>query len=109
MILSSSKRSVFAQAALGATIEVPTLEGTATLKIPEGTQTGTLFRLRGKGVPHLRGSGRGDELVRVRIDVPTKLNQAQREAIRQVAEAFGEEVALPEKGFIGKVKEAFGK
>ncbi len=99
----------FAQAALGATIEVPTLEGTATLKIPEGTQTGTLFRLRGKGVPHLRGSGRGDELVRVRIDVPTKLNQAQREAIRQVAEAFGEEVALPEKGFIGKVKEAFGK
>lgn len=99
----------FAQAALGATIEVPTLEGTATLKIPEGTQTGTLFRLRGKGVPYLRGSGRGDELVRVRIDVPTKLNQAQREAIRQVAEAFGEEVALPEKGFIGKVKEAFGK
>jgi molecular chaperone DnaJ len=79
------------------------------LKIPEGTQTGTLFRLRGKGVPYLRGSGRGDELVRVRIDVPTKLNQAQREAIRQVAEAFGEEVALPEKGFIGKVKEAFGK
>ncbi|NLC53763.1 MAG: molecular chaperone DnaJ [Firmicutes bacterium] len=99
----------FAQAALGATIEVPTLEGTATLKIPEGTQPGTLFRLRGKGVPYLRGSGRGDELVRVRIEVPTKLNQAQREAIREVAEAFGEEVSLPEKGFIGKVKEAFGK
>lgn len=99
----------FAQAALGATIDVPTLEGTASLKIPEGTQPGTLFRIRGKGIPYLRGSGRGDELVRVRIEVPTKLNPAQREAIRQVAEAFGEEVAPPEKGFIGKVKEAFGK
>ncbi|NLM37471.1 MAG: molecular chaperone DnaJ [Firmicutes bacterium] len=99
----------FAQAALGAVIEVPTLEGTATLRIPEGTQPGTLFRIRGKGIPYLHGSGRGDELVRVRIEVPTKLNPAQREAIRQVAEAFGEEVGLPEKGFIGKVKEAFGK
>lgn len=99
----------FAQAALGAVIEVPTLEGTATLKIPEGTQPGTLFRLRGKGVPYLNGGGRGDQLVRVHIDVPTKLTPAQREAIHQVAEAFGEEVGQPDKGFFGKVREAFGK
>ncbi|NLY91286.1 MAG: molecular chaperone DnaJ [Firmicutes bacterium] len=99
----------FAQAALGATIEVPTLEGTATLKIPEGTQPGTQFRIRGKGIPYLQGSGRGDELVRVHIEVPKKLSAAQREAIQQLAEAFGEEVAPPEKGFINKVKEAFGK
>ncbi len=99
----------YAQAALGASIEVPTLEGTATLKIPEGTQPGTLFRLRGQGIPHLRGSGRGDELVRVGIKVPSKLTSAQRDAIRQVAEAFGEEVPPAEKGIIDKVKEAFGK
>ena len=99
----------YTKAALGGSIDVPTLEGTATLKIPEGTQPGTLFRIKGKGIPYLRGSGRGDELVRVKIEIPTKLTTAQREAIRNLAEAFGEEVAPPEKGFIGKVKEAFGK
>ena len=99
----------YAQATLGGTVEVPTLESPAELRIPEGTQPGTLFKLRGKGIPHLRGSGRGDLLVRVKIEVPTKMTPAQREAVRQLAEAFGEQVSPPEKGFINKVKEAFGK
>lgn len=99
----------FAQATMGATVEVPTLEGSAELKIPEGTQPGTLFKMRGKGIPYLRGSGRGDQLVRVKIEVPSKLNAAQREAVRKMAEAFGEEVAPPDKGLIGKVREALGK
>lgn len=98
----------FTQAVLGATIQVPTLEGEAELKIPEGTQTGTLFRLRGKGIPHLRGHGRGDELIRVKVQIPTKMTPAQREAVRRLAEAFGEE-APDEKGFFEKVKDAFGR
>ena len=99
----------FAQAALGGTVEVPTLDGKTELKIPEGTQPGTIFKMRGKGIPYLRGSGRGDQLVRVKIEVPTKLNSAQREAVQKMAEAFGEEVVPPDKGLFGKVREAFGK
>ncbi len=99
----------YAQAVLGGTVEVPTLEGKADLKIPEGTQPGTLFRIRGKGIPHLRGYGRGDELVRVKIDVPTRLTPEQREAVQQLAEAFGDEILPQDKGFFDKVKDAFGK
>ena len=99
----------FAQATLGGTVEVPTLEGKTELKIPEGTQPGTIFKMRGKGIPYLRSSGRGDQLVRVKIGVPTKLNTAQREAVQKMAEAFGEEVLPSEKGLFGKVREAFGK
>jgi molecular chaperone DnaJ len=98
----------FVRAVLGGVIAVPTLEGTSELKIPEGTQTGTVFRLRGQGVPRLHGHGRGDQLVRVKVQIPTRLNAAQREAVQKLAAVFGEE--LPEeKGFFGKVKDAFGK
>ncbi|MDR0468538.1 MAG: molecular chaperone DnaJ [Peptococcaceae bacterium] len=72
----------FTQAALGAEIQVDTLDGKAMLKVPEGVQTHTLLRLKGKGIPHLRGSGRGDQLVRVIVATPTKLSQRQRELLK---------------------------
>ncbi len=99
----------FIQAALGGTLEIPTLDGsTAEIRIPEGTQTGTVFRLRGKGIPRLHGHGRGDQMVRVTVQVPTKLNVAQREALHKLAEAMGEKIP-EDKGFFDKVRDAFGK
>jgi molecular chaperone DnaJ len=97
-----------AQAALGTTVIVKTLDGDVELKIPEGTQTETVFRLRGKGITHLRGHGRGDQHVRVKVTVPTKLSKEQRDALLRYAVASGEEVA-GDKGILGKVKDALGK
>lgn len=74
----------FVQAALGGDVEVETLDGKVVYKIPEGTQTGTTFRLKGKGIPYLRGSGRGDQYVTVKVKVPTKLNAKQKEAIKDL-------------------------
>jgi len=82
----------FVQVALGTEIEVPTLGGKAKLKIPVGTQSHTVFRLKGKGVPNLNGFGRGDELVRVKIRTPTKLTSKQRELLLQFAKEMGEDV-----------------
>ncbi len=99
----------FPQAALGAEIEVPTLEGKIKMKIPPGTQSGSVFRLRGKGIPDLRGGGRGDQLVRVIIEVPRKLTGRQRELLEEFARLDGEEDVHPmTKGFFDKVKELFG-
>jgi len=98
----------FVQAALGAEMQVPTLDGKVALKIPEGTQSGTSFRLRGHGIPHLRGSGRGDQHVRVKVITPKKLNDRQKELLAEFAKAGGEEVSAEEKGFFKKVKNAFG-
>ncbi len=81
----------FVQAALGAEIEVPTLDGPSNLKIPEGTQTDTVFRLKGKGMPSLRGYGRGDEHVRVVVQTPKRLTAEQRRALLDFAKASGEE------------------
>lgn len=97
----------FVQAALGDVVEVPTLDGKAVLRIPEGTQHGTVFRLRGKGIPDLHGYGRGDQLVRVKIIVPTKLTEEQKKVLRQFARLSGENPAGVEKGFFEKVKDAF--
>lgn len=97
----------FAQAALGATIEVPTLEGTAELKIPEGTQTGTIFRMRGKGIPYLNGSGRGDQHVRVKVVTPTKLTERQRELLKEFAKISGEKTHGSGKNIFEKMKDAF--
>lgn len=92
----------FAQAALGAEVEVPTLDGKVKLNIPEGTQTGTTFRLKGKGVPFLRNGGRGDQFVTVKVAVPRGLSSAQKDALRQYAETMGETVE--QKNIFGKRK-----
>ena len=97
-----------AQAALGADIKVPTLDGDDNLKIPAGTQPGKIFHMRGKGVPHLRRSGRGDQLVIVNVEVPTKLNKEQRELMEKLAETLGTTVKPKEKGFIDWLNDAFG-
>jgi molecular chaperone DnaJ len=79
-----------AQASLGAEIDVPTLTGEARLKIPQGTQNGTLFRLKGKGLPRLRGFGHGDELVRVTVVIPRKLTSKQKSLLMQLADELRE-------------------
>lgn len=98
-----------AQAALGDEVTVPTVEGDATLKIPPGTQSGTVFRLRGRGVPHLNGSGRGDQMVMTQVVVPDNLSHRQRELFEEMAETLGGEV-IPqrEKGFLNDLKDALG-
>ena len=80
----------FSQAALGGEIEVPTLEGRARLNIPAGTQTGSTFSMRGKGFPRLRGYGKGDQLVRVKVITPTNLSDEQKELLKRLAELSGE-------------------
>lgn len=98
----------FPQAALGSQIEVPTLNGKVRLKIPAGTQSGKIFRLRGKGVVSLRGYGHGDLLVRVVVEVPTKLSSQQRELIQQLAETQEKESGPLSQSFLEKVKKVFG-
>jgi molecular chaperone DnaJ len=105
----------FTQAALGAQIEVPTLDGKESLNIPEGTQTGTRFRIRGKGIPRLEGHGRGDLHVFVRVVTPSRLNKEQRQLLEQLAtleppqEGFPDrpEDSQTEKSFTEKVKDLF--
>ena len=98
----------FTQAALGSEIDVPTPHGKMKMKIPAGTQTGNVFRLKGKGVPDVRGYGHGDALVRVVVETPKKLNPRQRELLEEFARVSGEEVHPLSKGFFDKVKEMFG-
>ena len=96
----------FYQAAMGAELEIPTIDGKVKWTLPAGTQPGTTFRLRGKGIPELRGRGRGDQYVTVRVQVPTSLNAEQKEALNAFGAAMGEKV--PEesgiKGFFEKKK-----
>ncbi len=89
-----------AQATLGAEVEIPTVDGPAMLKIPNGTQPGKVLTLRGKGVPHLRGSGRGDQLVVVNVEVPVHLSRDQRELFEKLATTMGTEVKPQERGFL---------
>ena len=97
----------FVQAALGDTVEVPTVHGNVEMTIPAGTQTGKTFRLKGKGGPRLRGGSQGDQHVTVKIVTPTKLNDAQKEALLAFAKASGDEKIAPQKkGFFNKVKDA---
>lgn len=98
----------FTLAALGGSIDVPTLTGKAALKIPAGTQTGTVFRLRGHGMPALRGGHKGDQLVRVEIEVPKKLSHEERKALEAFAIASGDaEVEAKEESFFQKTKKFF--
>ena len=96
------------QAALGTEMEVPTLEGTARVKIPASTQSGQVFRLKGQGIPDLNGYGRGDELVRVVVETPKKLSARQRELLEEFARLSGEEVHPLSKSFLDKVKSVLG-
>lgn len=98
----------FVQASLGAEIEVPTLTGTEKLKIPAGTQPGHVFKLRGKGFPHLRGSGAGDQLCRVTIEVPTKLTSRQKELLKEFDSLTSASGTPMTKGFWQKVADVFG-
>ena len=97
-----------AQAVLGAEVDVPTLEGDEKLKIPAGTQPGKVFHIKGKGVPHLRRGGRGDQLVIFNVVVPTKLTKEQRELFEKLAETLGTTVKPQEKGFLDWLSEALG-
>jgi molecular chaperone DnaJ len=98
-----------AQAALGTEVEVPTVDGPSTLKIPAGTQPGRVLRMKSKGVPHLRASGRGDQLVQIIVRVPANMNDRQKKLMKQMAETFDGDVTPQEnKGFFEKVKDAFG-
>jgi molecular chaperone DnaJ len=98
----------FVQAALGDEVEVPTLHGKVKLKVPAGTQTGTKFRLKGKGVPNVRGYGTGDQHVLVRIVTPTKLSEKQKQLLKEFAEVSGQvPLGDQEESFFSKVKRAF--
>jgi len=97
----------FPQAALGTELEIETLDGTATLKIPEGTQSGKEFKLRGKGVPHLNSHGKGDLIVEIRVKTPSKLTKAQKELLRQLGETMVVENIPTSRGLFEKVKEMF--
>lgn len=98
----------FTQVALGAEVDVPTLEGTVSLKIPAGTQSGKILRLRGKGMPSVYGRGRGDLLVRVAVETPRKLTARQKELLAELAETEENGPSTPErKGFLDKVRELF--
>lgn len=98
----------FVQASLGDEIEVPTLHGKVKLKVPSGTQTGTKFRLKGKGVPNVRGYGVGDQHILVRILTPTRLSDKQKQLLREFGEISGSApIGDHEKGFFSKVKRAF--
>ncbi len=97
----------FVAAALGGEVGVPTLDGKASVKIPAGTQSGTIFKLRGKGMPHLRGSGHGQLLVRIAVEVPTKLTADQRRKLAEFAESCGEQNTPITKSFLERAKEFF--
>lgn len=94
----------FTQAVLGGTLEIPTIDGKVKYDIPEGTQTGTVFRLRGKGIPVLNGHGRGDQYVTVNIETPRNLNREQKEALKKFSESLGEGNYEKHKNFFGKKK-----
>jgi molecular chaperone DnaJ len=97
----------FVQAALGAEIEVPTLSGKATIRIPAGTQPGSVFRLRGKGVKNVKGYGWGDLHVRVNVEVPTSMNAEQKEKLQAFAESCDDRVNPISNGFFEKAKKFF--
>lgn len=97
-----------AQAALGAEVEIPTVDGPTKLEIPAGTQPGKDFVIRGKGVPALRGGGRGNQIVIINVDVPTRLSSEQRELFEQLAKTMGSEVRPQRRSFLDDIKEALG-
>jgi molecular chaperone DnaJ len=98
----------FVQATLGAEIDVPTLDGKVKMKIPAGTQSGKVFRMKGKGVKDVQGFQQGDQHVRVTVETPTHLTVKQKELLKEFAVLGGEELNPLAKGFFDKMKEIFG-
>jgi molecular chaperone DnaJ len=98
----------FSQAALGSEIIIPTLDGEHRLKVPEGTQSGTTFRIRGKGLPALQSSGKGDLFVRIRVQTPSRLNKRQKELLEELGTTFTMENKPEPRSLFDKVKEIFG-
>ncbi|MFC2343099.1 MAG: molecular chaperone DnaJ [Negativicutes bacterium] len=99
----------FVQAALGDTVEVPTLDGKVDMKVPAGVQSGTVLRLKGRGIPYLRGSGRGDQHVRMKVLTPQKLSARQKELLKEFGELSGENVNPEQKSFMDTVRKLFKK
>ncbi|HBG0717248.1 molecular chaperone DnaJ [Clostridioides difficile] len=99
----------FVQATLGDEIEVPTLDGKVKYSVPEGTQTGTVFRLKEKGIPRIRGNSRGDQYVKVVVEIPKKLNDKQKELLREFAKECGSNVHEKKKTFGQKIEDMFKK
>ena len=97
----------FPQAALGTELEIQTLEGPATIKVPEGTQSGKEFKLKNKGVPHLNSYGKGDLIVEIRVQTPGKLTKGQKELLRQLSETMVVENTPTSRGLFSKMKEMF--
>ena len=99
----------FADAALGTSVEVPTISGKAKVKIPSGTQAGKIFRLRGKGIPHLNAYGKGDQLIHVNIWTPKHLTKEEKKILENLrnAENFQPDPSDKDKGFFERVKEYF--
>jgi len=97
----------FPQAALGMEIEVPTMDGVTSLNVPEGTQSGKRFKLRGRGVPHLNDHGKGDLVVEIRVQTPQKLNKAQRDLLKQLGDTMAMQNTPHTRTFLDKMKDIF--
>ena len=97
-----------AQATLGAKVEIPTVDGPVDLEIPPATQPGKVLKLRSQGVPKLRGNGRGDQLVIINVEIPSRLSSEQRQLFEQLAQSLGSEVRPQERGFMDWLKDALG-
>jgi molecular chaperone DnaJ len=95
----------FSQAALGGELEVPTLTGASSITLPRGTNHGDIFRIRGKGMPDVRGRGHGDLLIKTLIEIPKKLTRRQEELLRELAEIDQKHVSPERKGFFDRVKD----
>jgi molecular chaperone DnaJ len=98
----------FVTAALGGELKVPTLSGSASIKIPAGTQSGTTFRMKGRGVKNIQGYGTGDLNVKVSVEVPSRLNKNQKAKLQEFADLCGDEVNPQSKSFLDKAKNLFG-
>jgi molecular chaperone DnaJ len=98
----------FTQAALGTTIDVPNINGTKGLKIPPGTQYGSIFRIKGQGLPDMRTHRTGDQLVQITVETPTRLNKEQQDLLREFAKTENKHVSPKSVGFFEKLKQHFG-
>lgn len=97
----------FPEAVLGAELEVPTLAGKVRMKLPPGSQSGRVFRLRGKGISAYAGAGKGDQLVTVMVEIPEKISKKQRKLIEELAQEMGTETLPQRSGFLEKLKSLF--